>query len=98
MKQNEEKTNEGQAKTDSNLLKVTNFIHGKGAEGATALDVAKHLGLIDDKTPKDDFSGILRGVRIVCRKAVDKNNGQRTTHQGRNKVYVIPQIIQEETV
>jgi len=83
-------------KNDSAIVgQVVTYLKSKGADGATANDVAVHLGymtqeqLDNPKENKDAIKTAGKKARKYLRDAVDKNGGKREVRDGRTKVYQI---------
>ena len=67
--------------------------------GMTIEEICVGLGVLtEDSDPKDDeVRGIKKKFRSVARKAVDNHpDGSREGHSGRNRLYAIGEIIEEE--
>ena len=62
------KATEGPKKSTQTM--VTEFVKAQGSNGATALSIAQHLNLVNDKQDKDTRAKALKKVRVLARKAV----------------------------
>lgn len=76
------KATEGPKKSTQTM--VTEFVKAQGSKGATALSIAQHLNLVDDKQDKDTRAKALKKVRVLARKAV---GGASQTRDGRSAIY-----------
>jgi hypothetical protein len=56
------------------------------AEGVTAVQIAQHLNLINDKMEKADRASALKKVRVLARKAV---GGPASSRDGRSAIYKV---------
>ena len=78
------KATEGPKK--STQTQVTEFIKAQGTKGATALDVAQHLNLVNEDQDKDTRAKALKRVRVLARKAC---GGASQARDGRSAIYMI---------
>lgn len=78
-------------KDSEDVKKTVDFLKSKGEEGATAIEIAVHLGKLDsDPDPKDpETKSVARATRVIARAAVDKHGGKRDVRKGKNKLYQI---------
>jgi len=70
----------------SMVSKVRSFVEASGTKGVTALQIAGHLNLVNDKMEKTDRSKALKKVRVLARKVV---GGASQTRDGRSAIYTI---------
>ena len=76
------KATEGPKKSTQTM--VTEFVKAQGSNGATALSIAQHLNLVNDKQDKDTRAKALKKVRVLARKAV---GGASQSRDGRSAIY-----------
>lgn len=69
--------------------KIYDFLKSKGSEGATANNIAVHLGWLTKDSSKEEKKEQEYKVRRLVRSVVDKQGGSREVRNGRNKVYQI---------
>jgi len=70
----------------STQTQATEFIKAQGSNGATALNIAEHLNLVNDDMDKTDRAKALKRVRVLARKAC---GGASQTRDGRSAIYMI---------
>ena len=68
----------------STQTQATEFIKAQGSNGATALNIAEHLNLVNDDMDKTDRAKALKRVRVLARKACASQ-----TRDGRSAIYMI---------
>ena len=78
------KATEGPKK--STQTQVNEFIKAQGSNGATALNIAEHLNLVDGDMDKDTRAKALKKVRVLARKAC---GGASQSRDGRSAIYMI---------
>jgi len=87
-----EKTAKSKKVNSEEVEKTVKFLESKGEEGATAFEIAVHLGKLEaNADPTDsDAKSACRHVRVIARAAVDNHdNGKRDVRKGKNKLYQI---------
>jgi len=70
----------------STQTQVNEFIKAQGSNGATALNIAEHLNLVNDDQDKDTRAKALKKVRVLARKAC---GGASQSRDGRSAIYMI---------
>jgi len=70
----------------STQTQTTEFIKAQGSNGATALNIAEHLKLVNDDMDKDTRAKALKKVRVLARKAC---GGASQSRDGRSAIYMI---------
>jgi hypothetical protein len=77
-------------KENGTVVKIQDFLKSKGQEGATAVQIGEHLGLIKSEMSKEETKSAAKKVRKFARDAVDGiDGGKRDVRNGKNKVYQI---------
>ena len=70
----------------STQTQVNEFVKAQGSNGATALNIAEHLKLVNDDMDKDTRAKALKRVRGLARKAC---GGASQARDGRSAIYMI---------
>ena len=81
-------TKETKAKKETKISlkqRVKDFLVSKGSEGATVIEVATALNMIDKETDKVERFKVTKKLRVLCR---NTTGGASPVRNGQNAVYI----------